>query len=404
MSFLDTWFRAPKARSKNIDYTTKSSTQMMQTVTPAAARHTPKRYDLMSKEGYGDNVIANRAINMVARGVASVPLRLFENGQKVLVHPLLDMLKAPNPMQKGTGLIYNMAGYYLIAGNSYLLAVGPEKGAPKELWLLRPDTVHQQFNQANMLTYFEQRIGSSKRCYDKDRVFHWKTFNPLSEWQGLSPLEAAATAIDLHNEGSRWNLALVQNGGCPSGVLYQEKAGDALNDEQFSRLKQQVTDHYTGAVNAGRPLLLEGGLRWQDMSINPSDMDWQAGKNMSAREIALAFGVPAQLVGIPDSQTYANMAEARLSLWEETILPLVHDLVESLNGWLVPRFGSNLELKPDLDDIPALEIKRARKMERLNKAGFMTVNEKRAALGLPPIDGGESLYGEKTSGGHSPDA
>ena len=190
--------------------------------------------------------------------------------------------------------------------------------------------------------------------------------------------------MDAHNEGSRWNLALIQNGGTPSGVLYQEDGDTPLTDSQFENLKTQVDQQYTGAVNAGRPLLLEGGLKWQSMGLSPKDMDWGDGKNMSAREIALAFGVPPQMLGIPDSQTYSNFTEARQSVWEDTIIPLARDLVCELNGWLVPVFGDGLVLQLDMDDLPALEAKRHKKFERLVGADFLTEDEKRAALGYGP--------------------
>ncbi|MCV6603677.1 MAG: phage portal protein, partial [Porticoccaceae bacterium] len=171
-----------------------------------------------------------------------------------------------------------------------------------------------------------------------------------------APLEAAATSVDAHNDGSRWNLALIQNGGTPSGVLYQEDADHPLTEAQFEALKTQVETQYTGAMNAGRPLLLEGGLKWQDMGMSPKDMDWSSSKNMSAREIALAFGVPPQMVGVPDSMTYSNYSEARQSLWEDTIIPLASDIAAELTAWLAPKFGAADETKLalDLDNIPAL--------------------------------------------------
>ena len=60
-------------------------------------------------------------------------------------------------------------------------------------------------------------------------------------------------------------------------------------------------------------VLLEGGLDWREMSINPKDMDFIESKNSAAREIALAFGVPPQLLGINGDSTYSNMQEANTS-------------------------------------------------------------------------------------------
>ena len=117
------------------------------------------------------------------------------------------------------------------------------------------------------------------------------------------------------------------------------------------------------------------------MSLSPKDMDWLNGKDVSSREIALAFGVPGQLVGIPGQQTYANNREARLALYEDTILPLVLRTIAHINNWLVPHFGTDLELRADIDEIPALVLRRERVWDRVQGSDFLTTNEKRAAVG-----------------------
>ena len=81
-------------------------------------------------------------------------------------------------------------------------------------------------------------------------------------------------------------------------------------------------------------MLLEQGLDWKQMALTPKDMDWIKGKDVSAREIALAYGVSSQLVGIPDSQTYSNMREARLAFWEDSVIPLAMRGRDALNTWL----------------------------------------------------------------------
>lgn len=351
-------------------------------VSPGQAVATPRRYDRMAAEGYQQNVIAYRAINLVARAVASVPLLVYAGESRMEVHPLLDLLTRPNPRVRGENFLYNLVGYYMIAGNAYAFAGGPESGAPKELWLLRPDTMSVIEGADGLPGGYEQSVAARKQRFGTEAILHWKSFNPLSDWYGMAPLEAAAMAVDGHNEGSRWNLALIQNGGAPSGVLYQEDADHPLTESQFSSLKEQVERNYTGGANAGRPLLLEGGLKWQEMGMSPKDMDWSGAKNMNAREIALAFGVPPQMLGIPDAQTYSNYAEARLSLWEDTVIPLVLDIAAELTNWLAPKFGDGIRLVPNFDEIPALEGKRVARFERISNASFLSDEEKRKLLGF----------------------
>ena len=119
----------------------------------------------------------------------------------------------------------------------------------------------------------------------------------------------------MHNAASAWNKALLDNAARPSGALvYKGEHGANLSEEQFERLRDELAQNFSGAANAGRPLLLEGGLTWQAMSLTPKDMDFLAAKNGAAREIALAFGVPPMLLGIPGDNTYSNYREANLRL------------------------------------------------------------------------------------------
>src|SRR6185437_8148260 len=125
-----------------------------------------------------------------------------------------------------------------------------------------------------------------------------------------------------------------------------------------------------------RPLLLEGGLDWKPLSLTPKDMDFIEAKNVAAREIALAIGVPPMLLGIPGDNTYSNYQEAQRAFWRQTVLPLVNRTARALSSWLSPAFetspalggrlaeresasaNTRLELKPDLDQIEALAPER----------------------------------------------
>ena len=114
-------------------------------------------------------------------------------------------------------------------------------------------------------------------------------------------------------------------------------------------------------------------------------------RTRAARDIALAFGVPPQLLGIPGDNTYSNYQEARLALWEETIIPLLRHLRDELNGWLAPLFGDGLELDVDLDEVPALTLRRERRWEMLLRAverGVLTRDEARQGLGYGPAPAG----------------
>lgn len=361
-------------------------------------------YARFAEEGYRRNVIAYRAIATIATAAASVPFKLFSIGSgvadEITQHPLLSLLRHPTPLQPGGALFEALHTSRLLSGNAYLHAVGPKGAPPRELHLLRADRVtiiagKQVFPQA-----YRYQVGQETWDMPVDaitgasRVLHLKLFHPLDDWYGLSPMEAAAYSIDQHNQASAWNQSLLQHGARPSGALIV-KSGDGgagtLTDEQYWRVKRQMEEEFGGHANAGRPLLLEGGLEWKEMSMTPKDMDFISSKHASAREIALAFGVPPQLLGIPGDNTYANLAEARIALWEQTIVPALQHVADALNRWLVPMFGSMLELRYDVEAIPAISAKRDATWERISRAAFLSDEEKRRLLGLSHADEGVAL-------------
>ena len=106
----------------------------------------------------------------------------------------------------------------------------------------------------------------------------------------------------IHNSAAAWNRALLDNAARPSGALvFAADDSGGLTTEQFERLKDELNQSYAGGANAGRPMVLEGGLTWQSMALSPAEMDFAELKASAARDIALAFGVPPMLLGRPAS-------------------------------------------------------------------------------------------------------
>jgi HK97 family phage portal protein len=220
----------------------------------------------------------------------------------------------------------------------------------------------------------------------ESNICHIKEWHPLDDYRGLSMAASATYSINQHNEAGQWNQALLKNAARPSGALKFEGEGE-LSEAQYDILKQSVDEQYTGTSNAGRPMLLPGDLSWVPMSLSPADMDFAEMKNSTARDICLAYGVPPQLLGIPGDNTYSNLQEARLALWEQTVLPAVDLLLENLNMWLVPRYGkSNLRLEYDKDSIEALSVRRKEKAAMLSSMAYISDAAKRDEMGYSDDD------------------
>lgn len=361
-------------------------------VNPGQPVWTPRDYKSFAEEAYVRNVIAYQAINKIAEAVSSVRWVAYRGETEVSQSPALDLINNPNPSQTGREFIEAKIGYLMISGNSYDERI-MISGQPREIYTHRPDRMKIVPGPNGTPKAYIYEVASSRVTWQVDEngnsdIRHMRLFNPLNDWYGQAPVEAAAYAIDQHNEAMKWVQALLQNSARPSGALVSK--GDALTDEQYNRLKAQMEMQYQGGSNAGRPMLLEGGLDWKEMGLSPTDMGVIESKNSAARDISLAFGVPPQLLGIPGDNTYSNYSEARLSFWEDTIIPLVDRLAEEFTAFIGEPYG--VEIRADMDQIPAIVDKRRTLWEMVNASTVLTINEKREAMGYDPIAGGDQVF------------
>lgn len=367
-----------------------------------------RNYRAFAKEGYSQNVIAYRCIRMIAESAAAVKLLAYEGDVELSEHPFLKVLSRPNPWQSGPELVDALISYFKLAGDGFLEAVELD-GEIRELYSLRPDRMKAIAGRRGYPMAWEYSVdGTTKHRFDVDLlqdqqmpILHIKEFHPLDDWSGMSPVEAAAFAIDVHNAAGGYNKALLDNSAAPSGALVFEGGEDsdgALSDDQFSRLKAQFSEKHTGPANAGKPLILEGGLKWQAMGMSPKDLEFVSGKREAAREIALAFGVPPMLLGIPGDNTYSNYQEARAALYEETVLPLVDKVCEAISNWVQPTYAG-LRIGYDVDAIEALSPRRSAIWDRVQKADFITTDEKREAVGYGPYKPSDTPGGTILVGG-----
>lgn len=358
----------------------------------SGASWSPRNYTGLSREAYQRNPIAYRCVRLVAEAAASVPLCARRETICAPDDPAARLLSRGLSGQTAVDVMESFYGYLQVSGNGFLEAA-MLGGAPGALYALRPDRIKAEMGRDGRTCGYVYDVDGARRRFTCDpasgrtALFHMRLFDPLSDAQGFSPLEAAAQAVDIHNEGGRWTKALLDNSARPSGALIYKagEKGQYMSGEQFDRIKAELEGAYSGARHAGRPMVLEGGLDWKSMSLSPSDMDFLEARREAAREIALALGVPPMLLGIPGDNTYANYKEANLAFWRQTIIPLVTKTARGMEHWLRPWLGEDLSLHADFDAVPALSEERRALWERLSAASFLTDNERRDLAGLEAI-------------------
>ncbi|HEY0446174.1 MAG TPA: phage portal protein [Allosphingosinicella sp.] len=331
----------------------------------------PRSYDAQVREAYLHNAVAQRAVRLVAEGVggASIFAAAGNEAAAGLVPP---------------ALLETAAAQLLLHGNSFVQILCDAEGAPAELFALRPERVSVEADSGGWPAAYVYKAGEARtRLPARDglgrpSLVHVRAMHPLDDHYGLGCLAAAAGAVAIHNAATKWNKALLDNAARPSGALVSEPE---LSTEQFDRLHTELEAQFAGAQNAGRPMLLEGGLKWQAMSLSPADMDFVGLKAAAAREIALAFGVPPMLLGLPGDATYANYREANRALWRLTVLPMAGKILGALSAAL-SAWWPGVRLQVDLDQVTALSEDRERLWAQVSAADFLSDDEKREMLGF----------------------
>jgi HK97 family phage portal protein len=365
------------------------------------AVQSPINYESFSRQGYQKNVTVYRCVSMIAQACAGIELELYQKragGKPIEIenHELLNLIKNPNPIDSGYQFMESLVSYFLLTGNGLIEQTKLSGNRiysdkqPIELWTVRPDRIKIIVGKNGYPKQYELTTNDVSKVWEFDEIklksnlIHMKSFNPTDLWWGMSPLQAAMLSLDQSNAADKWNLSLLQNSATPSGVLKvlttAANPTGTLGEAQFANLKSELELNYQGAQNTGRPMLLEGGLDWTQISLSPKEMSFLENKKVTSADIAEVFGVPLEMLGL-GQKTFNNYAEARAAFYEETVLPLLDSILNKFNNCIAPSFGQGLYLKYDKDDIEALGNKRQIKFNTVKDANFLTQNEKRTAAG-----------------------
>lgn len=362
----------------------------------------------LGREGYQQNPIVSRSIRLIAESAAAIPFVLYQGKgaarKEIEEHKLLDLLANPNPGQDGTDLLIALYSHLMIAGNAYCERTDEKDLKRMELYALRPDRVTLIPGETGQPMGYEYEVNGAKYRFETDvdsgqrPILHIKTFNPINDWYGMSPLDPASRGIDCHNAAGAWNHSLLLNGAAPSGALVytppseDKTSGGRMPEAMYEATKQQIDEMMTGPRNAGRPLLLEGGLDYKAIGLDPEKMQFVDSKTLAAREIAWALGVPPLMLGLPGDNTHANYAEANMAFHRQTVIPLAQRMARQMTHWFAMSIEKGMYLEANIDNVDALSADREAQWKRVAAAEFLSINEKREALGYEKAEGGDEIY------------
>lgn len=269
--------------------------------------------------GYKEVPYIHAGINLIARAIANLDYQIVDDSDSPVEGTQLEKLwRNPNPHEAQSSFLKAVVISLLISGNAFVELVRAGNRIV-ELYNLNPlRMVVKAGDRKGVVESYEYRVGGQVVTFDPSEIVHIKLFNPFDDFLGLSPLIVLKDVIEQYLAIKAWQNALLQNGMRPSGAFVTQ---DPLTEEQYQRLKAEL-HRYTGPANAGRPLILEGGLDWKPLSMSPQEFDWVTAEKLILRAIAVTLGVAPEVIGEPEFKTYSNFQEANRQFYMNTVVPL----------------------------------------------------------------------------------
>lgn len=356
---------------------------------------------LKAYEGW---VFAN--VSTLAEEISKIEFELYKTVMKggvmelvqVEEHPLLDLLDKFNPFTTTSQAMYVAEAQIELAGDTFFLLDGGNVDVGeniKNIFILQPDMVEvvpgDEGTEYEIKQYkykYKNDKGETKEIvYEANQVIQIKTPNPSNPLRGKSVVEAAAIDIDTDNLAGEMIMKFFQNGAIPSVVLSTEQR---LGKDDVQRIQTDLKKTYGGIRNFFKTMILGNGLTPVTIQQSAKEMEFlEIEKAMRDKIMAMFKNTPASL-GIIEDVNRAN-AEATILSWKEsTIKPKMQRIVDTLNEFLVPRFGDNLILTFE-DPVPENRQDDIDEATALYEAGIMTLNEAREEVDLDPVANGDDF-------------
>ena len=346
-------------------------------------------YNSQISAGYADNPYVMRCIDLLGNAIASLdPIAYDSEGNEVQVPQLRRLFHRPNPLESWREFAYERVADINLNGNLFALPIVTIRGVD-EVWGIPPNHVDAEETSDLMHPVRMWRIsnGTGVILVDPSRMIHAHKKLSVDSIMGISPLSAAARSITQQTESRKWNLSLMRNGAKPSLVIQNP---NPMGQAQFRDFVARLNASHTGS-KAGSTMVLTDGMTISTAGFNARDMDYSQGVTTSGREIAIALGVPPELVGDSANKTYANAQEANREFALHTVVPQADRFFGALSMRICPHYPDVAYIGYDRSQIDGLRGDEATMLTALESCSFLTVNEKRQRLGFEPVPDGDVI-------------
>ena len=348
----------------------------------------------------------------LAAGFTEAPARVYRvTGQQdrteLPAHPLQALLDRPNPYWSSLELWSWVQWVKHCDGDAYvrkLRAGDGTRGNVVELWPISPTRIELRSTATQFISAYRYHYAAGKwEDIDPANMLHFRLgVDDRDHRHGLGPLKRLARELGADERASIWAESLLRNGAVPGLILKQK---GLLSLEQAEQAKVKLRSIF-GGENVGDVGVIDQDGDLAQFGFNPEQMQLTALHRVPEERISAVLRVPAIVAGLGaglDRSTYANVKEAREMFTESTLSPLWAQDAAKLQSQLVPDFarGGDIEVGFDTGAVRALQEDlnaKGTRVEGLLKAGAITVDEARSAMGFDPLPQkqGEIFYVSST--------
>jgi HK97 family phage portal protein len=350
---------------------------------------------------YSKSLYVFAAVNKIATKVSDIDLELHQitsakgDNEEIMNHEILDLLTKVNPFQTRSEFLKTAWINKKVTGEAFWLKVRNNQGQVVELWNLRPDLMTVVSDPDTYVKHYElDKEDGGREIFDSEEIIHFKDPDPLNPFRGLSPLVASKSRIETEESATSYQSNFFKNNARPDALLVTEQA---LDGDQRTQMTSAWEERHQGRDNEARIGILEGGMKYQQVSISQREMDYIESMKFTRDDILVALGVPKSVMTTDDT-SYANAETGLRMFLSETIIPEMRHLVEVLNAFLIaPDFGEQYML--DFDDPTPADREALRHDSTAAHGKWATINEIRFMNDLPPIEGGDVIADTSSQGG-----
>ena len=343
---------------------------------------------------YVDAVWVFASVSVVAEAAAQVPFKIFnmrnrENPVEVTFDSMFNALRFPNTTMSQYRLWEATFSFLRLAGDAYWEVQGG-LATPEKIYVLRPDLIElvpdAKIGIKKYLYWPRGKNGSDKPVeFDPNEIVHFKTFNPLDQWQGLSPLNPSKLSIAADILSQKYNIKFFENGAAPFGIFSTDQV---LNIDKINFIEEKIIKFLQRVENKFSPVILHGGLKYQPVSMGPKDIEFSAGREVNRTDILSSQRATPAVVGL-STANYAEAAQQSKVFRQYRVLPLLRSMQSDIDNMLLQYMAPNLTCLFDTQEIPEYReemLENELKLRTEYDRGIISLNEYRRALRMPLVD------------------